>query len=69
MRQTLKQARRSAGKTQKETAKAIGISERMYQDIERGIREGKGVTWDKLEALYEYKIPQRKLREQTTQSS
>ena len=69
LRQTLKQARRSAAKTQKEIAKAIGISERMYQDIERGIREGKGETWDKLEALFEYEIPQRKLREQTTQSS
>ena len=69
MRQTLKQVRISAGITQKEIAKAIGISERMYQDIERGTREGKGATWDKLEALFEYKIPQRKLRELTTQSS
>jgi DNA-binding XRE family transcriptional regulator len=34
MRQKLKQTRKDSGKTQKEIAKAIGISERMYQKIE-----------------------------------
>ena len=66
MRQTLKQARAETGTTQKEIATAIGISRRFYQDIERGVREGKGETWDKLEAFFEYKIPQRKLRKNTT---
>ena len=69
MRHILQQARKSAGKTQKEIAEAIKISVRMYQDIERGTREGKGETWDKLEALFEHEIPQRHLREQTIQPS
>ena len=67
MRQTLKQARKAANKTQKETATAIGISERMYQDIENSRREGKGRIWDALEALFN--TPQRELREPTTKAA
>jgi DNA-binding XRE family transcriptional regulator len=67
MRQKLNCAREEAGITQRETATAIGVSERMYQHIENGTREGKGYIWDALEALFEYKIPQRELRENDTQ--
>ncbi|GHV34564.1 hypothetical protein FACS1894187_05380 [Synergistales bacterium] len=69
MRQKLKIARKRARKTQKEIATAIEISERMYQHIEAGTREGKGTVWDKLEAFFEYKIPQRELRENNTQEN
>jgi DNA-binding XRE family transcriptional regulator len=65
MRQNLRQARKNTDKTQKETAITIGISERMYQDIEAGTREGKGRIWDALEALFD--TPQRQLRENDTQ--
>ena len=65
MRLTLKQARVDADKTQKEIATAIGISERYYQHIESGTREGKGHIWDALEAFHGYKFSQRQLREQT----
>ena len=67
MRQTLQQARKAASKTQKEISAILGISERYYQDIERGIREGKARIWDALEDLF--KIPQRQLREQTTKAA
>lgn len=60
MRINLKQARNTASKTQKEIATAIGISERYYQHLEQGTREGKGYIWDALEALF--KISQRELR-------
>ena len=63
MRQKLKAARIATGKTQKETATTIGISERYYQHLETGTREGKGRYWDKLEALFG--LPQRQLREIT----
>jgi transcriptional regulator with XRE-family HTH domain len=63
MRVTLKQTRERAGKTQKEMAESIGISEIYYRTIENGTREGKGHIWDALEALFEYKIPQRQLRQ------
>jgi DNA-binding XRE family transcriptional regulator len=66
MRYKLKAARKRAGKTQKEMATAISISERMYQEIEAGRREGKGAIWDKLEALFDFKVHQRELREQTS---
>ena len=62
MRKKLQLARKAKSKTQKEIASEIGISERMYQDIEAGRREGKGAIWDKLEALFN--TPQRLLREQ-----
>ncbi|WP_040382260.1 helix-turn-helix domain-containing protein [Dethiosulfovibrio peptidovorans] len=60
MRQALRHARETAGLTQKEIATAIGISERYYQHIEAGTREGKGHLWDKLETFLQ--IPQRQLR-------
>jgi transcriptional regulator with XRE-family HTH domain len=50
---------------QRETAIAIGVSERYYQHIENGTREGKGRIWDALETLL--KTPQRQLRENITQ--
>jgi DNA-binding XRE family transcriptional regulator len=64
MRQKLKTARKNAGMKQKEIATAIGISESMYKAIETGTREGKGAIWDKLEALFDFKVHQRELREQ-----
>jgi DNA-binding XRE family transcriptional regulator len=67
MRLKLKQARIKAGMKQKETAIAIGVSERMYRAIENGTREGKGRIWDTLEALL--KTPQRELRENTQPNS
>ena len=66
MRQKLKQARKKTGIKQKEIAVAIGISESMYKAIENGEREGKGAIWDKLEAFFDFKIPQRELREKNT---
>ena len=67
MRQILKQARIKAGMKQKETAKAIGVSERYYQHIENGTREGKGRIWDALEALFQ--TSQRQLRENDTKTN
>jgi transcriptional regulator with XRE-family HTH domain len=67
MRQILKQARIKAGMKQKETAIAIGVSERYYQHIENGTREGKGRIWDALEALFQ--TSQRQLRENDTKSN
>jgi transcriptional regulator with XRE-family HTH domain len=69
MRQILKITRQKTGLKQKEIAIAIGISERMYRAIENGTREGKGVIWDKLEALFDFKIPQRQLRENNIQKN
>jgi DNA-binding XRE family transcriptional regulator len=60
MRQLLKNARMGSGMTQRETATAIGVSERTYQRIEAGTREGKARVWDKLETLFG--LPQRQLR-------
>lgn len=65
MRQILKQAREQAGATQREIADKLGVSERYYQHIESGTREGKGWLWDELEALFG--IPQRQLREDDAQ--
>ena len=67
MRQLLKSSRISARFTQKYVAERIGISLRMYAAIENGEREGKGHIWDALEALFG--IPQRQLRENTTQEN
>lgn len=61
MRQTLKLARTKSGMTQLQTAAAVEISERYYQHIEAGTREGKGQLWDQLEALF--RVPQRQLRQ------
>ena len=61
MRKNLQGARKAAGMTQKQTAQTVGISERYYQHIEAGTREGKARVWDKLEAVFA--SPQRQLRE------
>jgi hypothetical protein len=41
----------------------------MYQQLEAGKREGKGHIWDALEALFDFKISQRELRENTQPNS
>ena len=61
MRENLKKARKEAGMTQKQVAEYLGISERYYQHIEIGQRNGNFALWDALEDLF--KIHQRKLRE------
>lgn len=66
MRLTLQDARKKAKLRQKETANAIGISERYYQHIESGSREGKGHIWDSLETLFG--VPQMLLRKQSQTS-
>jgi transcriptional regulator with XRE-family HTH domain len=63
MRQTLKQSRKKAGKTQKEVAEIIGISEIHYRTIESATREGKGYIWDRLQDLF--KVDQKELRKVT----
>jgi transcriptional regulator with XRE-family HTH domain len=65
MRPKLKAARKISGLKQRETASAVGISLRMYQQIEAGEREGRGRIWDALETLFN--APQRELRENITQ--
>ncbi|MCI8506849.1 MAG: helix-turn-helix transcriptional regulator [Lachnospiraceae bacterium] len=60
MRKNLKEARRSAGMTQKEVAEYLGMTERAYQNIEYGKALGKITHWDALEDLFG--IPQRRLR-------
>lgn len=60
-RKNLKNARRKAGMTQKDTAEYLGMTERAYQRIESGERLGTIETWDALEDLFN--IHQRKLRE------
>lgn len=61
MRTKLKHTRQAAQMTQKQTAAALGICERYYQDIEAGKKGGKAALWDKLEDLF--RVPQRTLRE------
>ncbi len=62
MRKNLKEARQKAGMTQKQVAKYLHISERMYQRLEEGSALGKITHWDALEDLFE--IPQRQLRKE-----
>lgn len=62
MRKNLKDARQTAGMTQKEAAEYLGMTERAYQNIEYGKTLGKITHWDALEDLFG--IPQRRLREQ-----
>ena len=57
----MKEARRSAGMTQKQTADWLKIDERYYKAIESGERLGAIWIWDALEDLF--KIHQRELRE------
>lgn len=60
MRANLKQARQAAGLTQKQVAEYLGISERYYQHIESGERNGDFALWDMVEDLFT--IHQRELR-------
>ena len=48
MRRNLKEARRTAGMTQKEVAEYLGMTERAYQRIENGDRIGMIEAWDLL---------------------
>lgn len=59
-RENLKAARKAAGMTQQQTADAVGISLRHYQNIEAGERNGNFAIWDKVEDLFG--INQRELR-------
>ena len=61
MRRNLKEARVKAGMTQRQVAIYLGISERYYQHIEAGQRNGDFILWDMLEDLFN--IHQRVLRE------
>ena len=61
MRKNLKEARIKAGMTQRQVAIYLGISERYYQHIEAGQRNGDFILWDMLEDLFN--IHQRVLRE------
>ncbi len=63
MRKILKEARRSAGKTQREMAEYLGITIRSYQRMESGDYIGRISHWDALEDLF--KIHQRELRSMT----
>jgi transcriptional regulator with XRE-family HTH domain len=67
VRQTLQVARKGANKTQVKIAEYLGISPRYYQKIEAGENIGNVHIWDALEALFDFKIPQRELRENITQ--
>ena len=64
MRANLIAARKGAGLTQSQVAAKIGVGLRMYQRMESGTREGRGVWWDRLETLFGK--PQSVLRENTT---
>ena len=63
MRKILKEARRSAGKTQREMAEYLGITIRSYQRMESGDYIGRISHWDALGDLS--KIHQRELRSMT----
>jgi transcriptional regulator with XRE-family HTH domain len=64
MRQKLITIRTKAGLSRRQIAQSLGITERMYQHIEHGTREGKGRIWDALETIF--KTPQRELRKNDT---
>ena len=61
MRENLKNARKTAGMTQKQVAEYLGITLTAYQYIECGKRVGRVELWDKLEDLFN--VHQRVLRE------
>jgi DNA-binding XRE family transcriptional regulator len=58
MRNELQKQRVSKKITQKQIAKAIGITERAYQHIEAGTRNGKTELWLKLSDLLGVEIRQ-----------
>ena len=60
-REKLKAARKGKGMTQQQTADALGISLRYYQNIEAGDRTGDFELWDALEDMF--CVHQRVLRE------
>ena len=60
MRNNLKEARKSAGMTQKQVAEYLDILERYYKQLESGERLGSIYLWDMLEDLFN--VHQRKLR-------
>lgn len=61
MRENLRNARKSAGMTQKQVAEYLNVCERHYKYIEAGKIVGNVELWDKLEDLFN--VHQRKLRE------
>ena len=61
MRENLRQARKDKGMTQKQVAEYLGITDRYFQHIEAGDRNGDFEIWDMLEDLFG--IHQRILRE------
>lgn len=63
MRNNLKKARLKAQMTQKQVAEILGISDRHYQLIESGMRNGNFQIWDDLEDLFN--VHQRILRNNT----
>ena len=64
MREKLKSARKAAGLTQRQVAEHLEISERHYQHLEAGSRDGDFEIWDSLEDLFG--IHQRVLRERSS---
>lgn len=66
MRENLKNARKAAGMTQRQTANRLGLSLIGYRQIENGKRNGKIETWDRLEDLFN--VHQRILRENFLES-
>ena len=60
MRENLKNARKSAGMTQKQVAEYLDVHERHYKKLESGESLGSINVWDKLEDLFN--ISQRVLR-------
>jgi transcriptional regulator with XRE-family HTH domain len=61
MRKTLINQREAKGLSQREVAKAIGVSRQLITDLEREARVGTVRVWDKLERFF--KVPQQELRE------
>lgn len=59
MRTNLINARKTAGKTQREVAGTLNIHIRYYQKLEAGASVGRRELWDELEILFD--IPQRQL--------
>lgn len=67
MRKILASTRKKAKLTQSQLADKLKITLRQYQRIESGEILGKVDMWDSLEDLF--KVPQRKLRENSNEST